>query len=218
MILHGFSTGSRSSRTVPIWVLFNGVHPSGVNYSNMGSPHTADPVRSPAPAWTPFHGLYSSSPGSAPVGSLHWPQLPSGQPALPWAAVWRCAPPWYHPWVAGGQPAPQASGNFCSSNWSTSFHFFFTDLGVCRVVSLSSFSQMLLCIIFFSPLLNMLSLRCYQCRSLAQLFLGVDPFWSHLPLELSFMGQLLGSFHKGPAAPLLPNSYSQPPNQCPSHP
>ena len=58
-------------------------------------------------------------------------------------------------------------GNLCSGTWSTSSPSFFPDLGVCRVVSLTSSHpslqlQLLLRRNFF-PFLNMLSQRHYCC-------------------------------------------------------
>ena len=57
-------------------------------------------------------------------------------------------------------------GNLCSGTWTTSSPSFFTDLGVCRVVSLtfshsSLLPQNVLMQVFF-PFLNTLSQRCYH--------------------------------------------------------
>jgi len=97
------------------------------------------------------------------------------------------APVWGLPWAAGGDLLPRgppwASGdslphhglhhrlqgkNLCSSISSTSSPSFFTDLGVCRVVSFTSSHSSLSIAIssqFFSFLCsNLLSQRRYHCR------------------------------------------------------
>jgi len=58
-------------------------------------------------------------------------------------------------------------GNLCSGTWSTSSPSFFTDLGVCTAVSLTSSHSSLPCCFctvvgFFPHFLNVLSQRCYH--------------------------------------------------------
>jgi len=62
-------------------------------------------------------------------------------------------------------PQHGLQGNLCSSAWRTS-SFFFTDLAVCRVVSVTySHSSPLAGVAQkFFPFLNMLSQRCYHHR------------------------------------------------------
>ena len=74
------------------------------------APHrvTASFRHPPAPAQGPFHGLQVEICSTMDLHGLQGHSLPHG-----------------------------LQGNLCSGAWSTSSHSFFTDLGVCRVVSLT---------------------------------------------------------------------------------
>uniref|UniRef100_A0A8B9MTF9 SPATS2-like protein n=1 Tax=Accipiter nisus TaxID=211598 RepID=A0A8B9MTF9_9AVES len=85
-------------------------------------------------------------------------------------------------------------GNLCSSTWSISSLSFFTDLGVCRVGSLtcshSSLQLLFLCHSnSFFPFLKMLSQRRYLFCWLARPWPTAGPSWSRLALALSDMGE-----------------------------
>ena len=83
----------------------------------------------------------------APAQASHGVTASFGHPpALAWGASWSAGGYLLHhgpPWAAGGQPASpwsalRAAGeNLCSGTWRTSLSSFPTDLGVCRVFSLT---------------------------------------------------------------------------------
>jgi len=113
-----------------------------------------------------WHGLLFTGPQALP-GACSSVGFPWGHSLLwmhPSALVWglsRAAGGYliHHgrPWSAGGQPpspwsSSLAAGNLCSGAYSTSSLFFFTDLAVCRVVSLRYSHSSLLLHLFF-PLL-----------------------------------------------------------------
>ena len=103
-------------------------------------------------------------------------------------------------------------GNLCSGAWSTSSPSFFTDLGVCRVVSLTyshSSLQLQFVVQFFSP-----SLICYPrgATTIAD-GLGLDQQRVHLGASWHWLyqtqGKLLGASHRShpcspPATKTLP--------------
>jgi len=95
---------------------------------------TASFTHSPAPAWGPFHGLLMDLCSTVDLHGLQGDSLP------------------HHGLLHGLQ------GNLCSSTWSTSSSSFFTDLGVCRIVSLTSSQSSLPCCSFF-PLLKYIILE-----------------------------------------------------------
>ena len=149
LIRRGLPTGSSSSRTAPDMGPYYGVHPSGENCSNIGPPRAAAPARSPAPAWAPLHGLQVRS-GICSGRGL--PQaaasISAGPPAPPWspsrAAAWNPAPPWYSMGCKGTAcftrvltTDPRGLLLWCLEHLSPSF---FTDLGPCKAVPLSSLS------------------------------------------------------------------------------
>ena len=116
-------------------------------------PHrVSGPARNLAPAWSPLHGTTS------PARSLLQHGLSTGSQPL-WAHAPTLA--WGPSQAAGGYQLHHGllhglQGNLCSGAWSTSCSSFFTDLGVCRVVSLtyshSSLWLKLLCCTVTFPL------------------------------------------------------------------
>lgn len=176
MILHGLPTDHSSSGTLPIQI-----HNMGSILQNglfqYGSPQVAAPARPSVPVCVPFNGLqfstgaccYRGSPRAAASLRLD-PPAPTWSP--PQAAMLIAAPIW---------SAPQR--NLCCSIQSTSFRSFFTEFGVCRVVSqhfLIPLSQLLLQNSSHTshpppPFLNMLSQRSNQHHSFAQLWPVAGP-------------------------------------------
>jgi len=79
------------------------------------APHgvTASFRHPPAPAWCPFHGLQVKICSTVHLPGLQGDNLP------------------HYGLLCGLQ------GNLCSDHWTTSSPSFFTDLGVCRVVSVT---------------------------------------------------------------------------------
>jgi len=113
-------------------------------------------------------------------------------------------------------------GNLCSGAWSTSSPSFFTDLGVCRVVSPTySHSSLLLHLLwcrFFYTFSNMLSQRRYHRCQLAQLWPVAAPCWSRLALALSDMGEASAASHTShPCSSFTPKNLACKPNTeiCP---
>ena len=129
-------------------------------------------------------GLGSSLHGAAGPGrSLLQHGLPTGsQPPLGipllWCGVpstgcrWRSAPLWTSMGCRDSLPHDGLhhglQGNLCSGTWSTSSPSFYTDLGVCRVVSLTLSHSSLYAAVspqyFFSSVLILLSQGCYHRR------------------------------------------------------
>jgi len=98
----------------------------------------------------------------------------------------------------------------CSSAWSTTSPSFFTDLGVCRAVSLTYSSSSLLIANAVPqegiPFLNMLSQRRYRCHRWAWPWPAAGPSWNWLALALSDTAEASHSFSQKPPlqAPPLP--------------
>jgi len=110
------------------------------------APHgvTASFRHPPAPAWGPFHGLQVEICSTVDLHGLRGNSLPHHG---------------LHHELQGKTP--------CSSVSNTSSPSFFTDLGVCRVVSLTSSHSSLLTAIspqLFSPFLTLFSQRPYHRR------------------------------------------------------
>ena len=174
--------GCSSSRTAPVWVLSVGCSPSGTGCSSVGHPQGHKPCQQTC------SGMGSSLPRSTgpgrnllqlgiPMGShpssdiyLLWHGVPSTGyrriPVAPWPSmscrekscltmvfIMSCKGKLSSP--ASRAPSPPAPT-------------FFTDLGVCRAVSLtlshSSLSTAISSQFFFFTFLNILSQKCYHCH------------------------------------------------------
>ena len=120
--------GCSSSQTPPVWVRHG----------------ATSPASKPAPVWASLSVGPQVLPGACSSASC-----PQGHSLL-WASTCSsvgssmdCSGSLLHgepPCAAGRQPAllQGLQGNLCSGAWSTSSPSFFTDLVVCRVVSLTS--------------------------------------------------------------------------------
>jgi len=145
----------------------------------MWVPHgVTSPARIPALAWAPLSRGLQILPGAcsstdSPRGhSFFQASTCSSVGSLPWAAGgWISAPTWTSMGCRGhnlphhGLHHELQGKTLCCSILSTSSPSFFTDLGVCRVVSLTSSHSSLSTAVFpqfFSPFLNMLSQRHYH--------------------------------------------------------
>ena len=119
-------------------LLQHGSFPWGAVLQELTAPawvpyRVTSPASKPAPAWAPLSTGLQILPGD--YSSADFPRghslLQAHPPALKWVSP-----------RAAGHSLPQyglyhrRQGNLCSSAWSTSSHSF-TDLGVCRVVSLT---------------------------------------------------------------------------------
>jgi len=123
------------------------LHKSWQEPAPVWAPHgvTASFRHPSALAWGPFHGLQVDICSTVDLHGLQGDSLP------------------HH-----GLHHELQGKALCSGVSSTSSSSFFTDLGVCRVVSFTSSHSSLFTAIsplfFFSPFLNMLSQRRYHCR------------------------------------------------------
>jgi len=142
-------TGCSSSQTAPVWVPSTGCSPSGTGCSSLGPP------RGHKSCQQTCSGVGSSLHGSAgPASSLLQRRLPTGS-QLPsgihplrhgvpsTGCRWISAPPWTSMGCRGTTCLTMVfitgcKGKLCSGVLSTFSPSFFTDLGVCRVVSLTS--------------------------------------------------------------------------------
>jgi len=159
--------GCSSSQTAPAWVPSTGCSPSGTGCSSVGPPrgHTSCQQTSSGMG-SSLHG--STGPGrsllqhglsleSQPPSGIHL--LRRGIPSTGYR--WRSAPPWTSMDCRGTACLTivfimNCKGRLCSGVWSTSSPSFFTDLGVCRVVSLTLSHSSLLTALLpqFFPLLK----------------------------------------------------------------
>ena len=183
-------TGDSSPLAAPMWVLPTGCSPSGTGCSSMGPPQghkpcqqtcsgmgsslhgSTDPGRSllqrraphrvtssfrhpPVLVWGPVHGLQVEICSTMDLRGLQGHSLP------------------HH----GLQHELQRK-TFCSSVSSTSSLSFFTDLGVCRVVSFTLSHSSLSTAVsqqFFFPLLEYVIPEVYHCCWLAWPWAAVGP-------------------------------------------
>jgi len=168
--------GCSSSLTAPAWVPSTGSSPSGTGCSSVGPPRGLKHCHQTC-CGVGSSLCESTGPGSGlPTGS----QLPSGIHLL-WCGVhsmvcrWRSAPPWTSMDCRGTTCLTTVFITICKGRLSPPASrappppFFFTDLGVCTVVSLTlSHSSLFTAIspaeFFFFPFLNMFSQRGYHCH------------------------------------------------------
>ena len=183
LLQHGVPpTGDSPSQTSPVWVL-----PTGCSSSRMDCFHVGPPWGHKSCQQTCF-GMGSSLHGSTGPqvlpGSCSGVGFPRGHSVLRASTcsgvgsslhglqVDICSTVELHGLPGDSLPhhgLPHGlQGNLCSGAWSTSSPSFFTDLGVCRAVSLtyshSSLRLQLLLCSNFSPFLNLLSQRRYHRR------------------------------------------------------
>jgi len=131
-------------------------------------PHgVTSPASKPAPAWAPLSAWgQSSCQDPAPARALHMVTAPFGHIHLLWCGlqVEICSTVDLHGLQGDSLPHDgfhhglQVKTLF-SSAWSSCSPCIFTDLGVCRVVALTSSHSSLLLHVLFSPILNTLSQR-----------------------------------------------------------
>jgi len=160
--------GDRPPLTAPAWVLPTGCSPSGIDHSSLGPPWGHKPCQQTCSNMgSSLHGSAGgacSSVGPPRVtASIGHPPAPVWGP--PRGCRWISAPLWtsmgcrtclpHHGLLHGLQD------NLCSGAQSTSSPSFFTDLGVCRVVSHIFFllSPVTVAQILFPPFLNTLPQR-----------------------------------------------------------
>jgi len=169
------SVGSLPWDTVLHKLLQHGSLPRGAVLQKQVAPtwvshEVVSSASKPAPTWAPLSmgaqvlPQACSSVGCPQVHSILQASTCSSMGSSP-GCRWISAPPWtsslpHHGFLQGLQ------GNLCSSAWSTSSPSFFTDLGVCGVVSLtlshsSLWLQLLMPRGFFFPFLIILSQMCY---------------------------------------------------------
>jgi len=147
LLQRGSPTGSQALPANLLWrgLLSPWVHRSWQEPAPVWAPHrvTASFRHPPAPVWGPFHGLQVDICSTVDLMDCRGTT---------------CITMDLHHELQGK--------SLCSDILSTSSPSFFTDLGVCRVVSLtSSYSSLLTATcprVFFFPFLNMLSQRCYK--------------------------------------------------------
>jgi len=116
--------------------------------SSMGPSHgVTSPASKPALAWALSTGPQVLTGASSSMGFLQGHSLLRVHPPAPvWSSPWAAGGDLLYrgpPWAAGGQPGPpwsssQAAGeNSLLWHLEHLLHLLFTNLGVCRVVSLS---------------------------------------------------------------------------------
>jgi len=139
-------TGCSSSWTAPVWVLPTGCSPSGTGCSSVCHPWGHKPCQQTySTVGSSLHGSTVPDRSLLQCGLPTGPLPPSGiyllRRGVPSTATGRyllhCGPPW----TAGEQPASAWSSSQAAregSVSSTSSPSFFTDIGVCRVVSFTS--------------------------------------------------------------------------------
>ena len=161
-------TGCSSSRTAPAWVLSTGCSPSGAHCSSVGPPWGHKSYQKTCSVGSSLHR------SAGPARSLLQHRLPTGsQPPSGTHLLRRGVLHGLQVDICSTMDLPGLQGdnlphhglhhglqgNLCSGAWSTSSPSFFTDLGVCRAVSLtcshSSLWLQLLCLGFLSPFLNL---------------------------------------------------------------
>jgi len=136
-------TGDSSPQTAPAWVVPTGCSPSGTGCSSVGPHGVKSPASKPALAWAPLSMGPQVQPGAcSSTGSPRGHSFPqastcSGVGSLPRAAggyLLHHGPPWLQasPWSAA-----RAAGDPLLQCLEHLFPPFCTDLGVCRVVSLT---------------------------------------------------------------------------------
>jgi len=213
--------GCSSSRAAPAWVPSMGCSPSGTGCSSVGPPWDHEPCQKTcSDVGSSLHG--SAGPGRSllqrglPTGS----QPPSGIHLL-WRGVpsmgyrWRSAPPWTSMGCRGTACLTMVFIMGCKGKLSVLVSqappppSFFTDHGVCRVVSLTlSHSSLSTAVFpqFFSPLLKYVVIEV-----LPPLLIGLALASGGSVLELAGTGFIRhgGSFSQlltevTPIAPLLP--------------
>jgi len=133
-------------QAAPVWVHHGVTSPASKPASVRASHGVTGSFRHPpAPTWGPFHGLQVDLCSTVDLHGLQGDNLP------------------HH-----GLSHELQGKTLCFSICSTSSPSFFTDLGVCRIVSLtSSHSSLFTAVslpVFFFPFLNMLSQRRYHCH------------------------------------------------------
>jgi len=201
LLQHGSRTGSQAL-------------PANLLWRGLLSPRVCSSCQEPAPAWgSPWgHSFLQASPCSG-VGSLPWA---TGGDLL------------HHgpPWTAGRQPASPWSSSQAAREGSLLRHFrhlppptFFTDLGVCRVVSLLSSHSSLFNVVS-PPSLFLLFLKDVITEALPLALTGLALASGRSVLEPAGTGSIRhgGSFSQllteaTPVAPPLPKSYHANPEQ-----
>jgi len=150
-LLRGEEDFSHSS-PAPAWVPSHERQIS-MNCFSMGTSHwVGNPANKPTPVWAPLHG--AAGPGT----SLLQRRIPTGSHPplgihLLWCGVFHrlqvdiCSTVDLHGLQGNSLPhhglLHGLQGHLCSGTWSTSSPSFFTNLGVCRVVSLrNSYSSL----------------------------------------------------------------------------
>ena len=156
----------------------------------MWVPHgVASPASKPAPVWAFLStGLQVLAEACSSVGLPTVSQLPSGIPLLRVGVPstgyrWISAPPWSSTDCRGTACLTMVFIMSCKGRFSApTFQAppapsFFTDLGVCRVVSLTSSHSSNCCLTqsFFFAFLNMLPPRSYHRRCLAWPWAAAGP-------------------------------------------
>jgi len=161
--------GCSSSRTAPAWVPPTGCSPSGTGCSSVGPPRGHKPCSKPALVWASLStgpqvlaGTCSSA-GSPQGHRFLQASTCSGVGSLPQVQVEICSTVYLHGLQGHSLPHRglhhELQGKaLCSHISSTSSPSFFTDLGVCRVVPLTSSHSSLFTAVspqsFFLPVLK----------------------------------------------------------------
>ena len=205
-------TGCSFSQTASAWFPSTGCSPSGTECSSVSPPQGHKTCQKT------YSSTSFSLPGSTgPARSLLWCRLPTGsQPLLGihliLTSCWRgvlhglqvdiCSAMNVHGMQGDSLPRHGLlhglQENLCSGAWSPSSSYF-TELDVCRVVSLTcshSSLQLKWLVWFFLLFSNMLSHECYHWR--AWPWPALNPSCNCLALALSDMEEASSSFSQKP--------------------
>ena len=145
--------GCRSSQTAPAWVPSTACSPSGADCSSVGPPRGHKSCQKTCSVGSSLHGSTGPARNLLQWGLPTGSQPPSGihlfrHGVLHGLQVDICSTVDLHELQGDSLPhhgLPHGlQGNLCSGTWSISSSSFFTDLGVCRVVSLT-FQSSLCC-------------------------------------------------------------------------
>lgn len=155
-----------SSRTTLVWIYTSGCSPSGMDSTSIGSAQGPAPSKTPILIWSPLHAVLT--PNLIPWALSTGLQLPSDASAPPWvplwAEVWRHYPLWYTMncrWTACSTMVLWSMGCKELLIWHLEHLLtsFFTDIGVCSVVSFSLLSPSFCCPDFFFLFLKYIIIR-----------------------------------------------------------
>ena len=184
-------TGDSPSPSSPMWVLPMGCSPSGTDCFSVGPPGGSQALAANLlQCGVLFPCGHRSCQETAPVWAPHRVTPPSDIHLL-WRGILRglqvdvCSTINLHGLKGDSLPhhslLHRLQGNLCSGTWSTSSPYFFTDLGVCRVLTPLSGCKCHYTGVFSSLILSQ---RCYHHHWWAWLWPVLGPSWSQLELAL----------------------------------